>query len=74
MTTYATCGHLLTEDEDLGVMLSVTGYGRECDLAVFYGSYCDKCAKELREGGYVLETEEEEHAWMAGKLDRPSWY
>ena len=74
MTVFASCYHELTEDEDLGILLSVTGYDRECERTYYYGSYCNKCAKELRDGGYVLETEEEENAWLAGTLDRPSWY
>ncbi len=74
MTVIASCGHQLTEAEDLGIALHITGYDREEERCIYYGSYCGRCARKFRAGGYVLETEQEWQDWLSGKLDRPAWY
>lgn len=71
MSIYATCGHLLTEEEGLGIDLSVKDttidYSSESFVpCVSFGNYCKKCADELESGGLVLHDKEETDAYLKG--------
>lgn len=53
-------------------MLSVkTEYPNErgWNKAIFYGSYCLDCAKELEQDGWVLHNEEEQMEWLSERVN-----
>lgn len=70
MTHFASCGHEIIEDSEGNeqyVMLSTktTECGPDGFVnAVFYGSYCLDCAKEMEQDGDVLQNEQEEMEWL----------
>jgi hypothetical protein len=72
MTVIASCGHRLTEDEDLGQMLAIASYNRENRHSIEYVAYCNMCANEAYKQGSVLLTDEEMTAWL--NLDEEEYY
>lgn len=71
MTTIASCGCTLKQDEECEQVMfkgeqcdPIDGFGR----AVVYASYCPSCAKELRaDKDYYLPTVAEADAWLDGR-------
>ncbi len=64
MTIRASCGHVLTKEEDMGFTASWKSYNRMCEPAVDFGVLCSKCLKEYDKEGLLLKTEDEEQAYM----------
>lgn len=67
MTIMASCGHVLTEGEEL---VSVALGGETIDAVdgilpcITYGSYCPACAAEaMRSENYLKDAEAEEQFW-----------
>lgn len=66
MTHYLSCGHELLEDEDYKMLSVKTEYPDKhgWNKAIFFGSYCLDCAKELEQESLVLHNEQEEIEWL----------
>lgn len=73
MSVRASCGHVLSEEEDegphgMGWTIAVRAYSREATPAVNYGTYCTACRdKALAEPDYLLVDEAAEFAWLRGE-------
>ena len=63
----ATCGHTLTEEEDLGINCTLMGYTRENTRCIDYVSYCTECYLRAVKDGLVLFNKDEENKWLGGK-------
>jgi hypothetical protein len=60
----ATCGHALTQEEDMGINCSIKAYTRENTRCIEYVCYCTDCYNHAVKDGYVLFDEGEENKWM----------
>lgn len=65
MTTIASCGHTIEEDDD-GARLMIKTYTREGNKALSYGHYCNLCVHDMYASDLVLKTVEEEDRWLFG--------
>jgi len=67
VTIIATCGCTLTDDDGedgMGHQVNWKSETRDCQPSVSYGTLCNKCLKQYREWGIVLETEADEMAYF----------
>jgi hypothetical protein len=69
----ATCGHTLTEEEDLGFPITVKSLSREGSRAVDYLTVCAKCREWWHTTDAVLEPGTENEWLFRGEksLDSP---
>ncbi len=63
MTITATCGHRIPDNSD-EYFVTRKGYGPTGNRAVISGMYCKGCKAQYRAWGDILDTEEEEQAWV----------
>ena len=66
MTIIATCGHEIP-DNDAKYSITRKGYTRENKRCLIHEVVCDNCHFLYRTWGDILDTEEEEQAWLHGK-------
>jgi len=64
MTIRASCGHVLTKEEDMGFTASWKTYDREAQPAVAYGVLCSKCLYDYGRHGILIQNEDEADAYM----------
>jgi hypothetical protein len=65
MTTTASCGHIITDDEEL-VTCALARYDRMNERCIHYSSLCKQCYREAVDNDEVLRTVDEEDAWLTG--------
>ena len=63
----ASCGHKLTEEENLGINCTLANYTREGTRCLEYVCYCKRCYDDVVSEGLVLFNEGEENKWLGGK-------
>ena len=68
MTVTASCGHVLTPDEDLGLACATKTYTRENRRAVAYQTLCTRCYHQALEDDEVLLTPEAESEWTSYRI------
>lgn len=67
---FVSCGH---EVSDVSDIIDVRFGDVDCDAingirrCIMYGSYCRACADYLQKHGGLIETDEQEAAWLAGE-------
>jgi hypothetical protein len=61
----------IPDPDPLSLELATMSYSREGERAVLYGTYCKACRVERETWGIVLHNEQEQEAWMRGKLEYP---
>jgi hypothetical protein len=64
MSIIATCGHILTEEEGLGITIAVKDYCKDGSKAIGYPTLCNKCLKWYRKKKLELKTEAEQERWL----------
>lgn len=69
MSVTASCGHVLTEEEDMGNSVSCGSYNREGERVIVHQVLCDFCLSELRQHGVELKTEAEQKNWLMSNRD-----
>lgn len=60
----ATCGHTLTEKENMGTTIYVKEYSNDGTKAISYKTLCDKCVKMYRKNKLELKTQQERDNWF----------
>ncbi len=68
MSVIATCGHTLTEEEELGTTIAVKSYCKDGSKAIDYPTVCNKCLKWYRKKRFELRTEEQRERWLGSSL------
>jgi hypothetical protein len=63
MTTTASCGHILNDDEE-SVVCALARYDRQDDRCIHYVAYCLACYEQELANGDVLLTELDEKSWL----------
>ncbi len=61
----ASCGHTLTDNEDLGKMIAVKSYTREGKRAIDNLVVCDKCLRDYENNNQLVKSKTEENEWFA---------
>ena len=76
MTVRASCGHVLGDDEGargmegLGFPVSLKSWDHE-GRTVTFATYCNWCRSEAEFEGLLLGSEEDESAWLSGRMPDP---
>ncbi len=65
------CGHQLTDIEDMGIGIAVKDYFKDGGKAVCYMSVCTKCAEFYEKSGLILKTEQSQNDWLG--LNSKKW-
>ena len=55
MSVFATCGHELSKEEGLGIMVSVKEWSREGEECLSYPVLCNNCFEERQNEGEIIE-------------------
>ena len=63
MTIIATCGHEIPDNSEL-FSATYKDYTREGERCLTTGMLCLKCKSLMMQWGDILDTEEEEQAWL----------
>jgi uncharacterized protein YjhX (UPF0386 family) len=63
MSVIATCGHTLTEKENLGKNILVKSYSKDGSHSVSYITVCNKCFNWHKQKKLIL-TEEQSEKWL----------
>lgn len=64
MSIIASCGHILTDDENMGNTLCVKEFDRLGKKALCYTTLCKNCFKSYEEKGLILKTKKEKDSWL----------
>lgn len=64
MSTTASCGHQLTDEENFGIEMSFAEIDRVGDRCIKSGSYCIKCAEDRKSWDSYILNKEEVEAWF----------
>lgn len=64
MPIIASCGHTLTDEEDIGWSVSIKDYDREGEHAVTYQTLCRACLFDYLGENLILHTEKDEEEWI----------
>lgn len=67
MSIIASCGHELTEEENMGNTICVRDFDRSGKKVVCYTTLCSKCLSLYREKGLELKSEQEKNNWLGFK-------
>lgn len=72
---YGTCGHDITEryEAGIGTSVSVARLDREGRRVISYETVCIDCKSDMQGANVLLQSVEEEDAWLCGTLERNAW-
>jgi len=64
MPATASCGHQLTDEENLGIEMSFAEIDRAGDRCVKSGCYCIKCAEDRKSWDSYISNKDEADIWF----------
>lgn len=67
MSVTASCGHELTEEENMGTSIYIKDFDRSGKKAICYTTLCDRCVILYRMRGLELKTKKEQDNWLGLK-------
>ena len=74
----ATCGHNVTDEWNnvkngkAWMSYSIDFNAEKFVKAISYGVLCRKCISQYKSWGIILEDEQSERDWLAGKIEYPN--
>jgi len=63
----ASCGHELTEKENLGITILIKSRTKKGNKAVSYINVCNKCFERYKKENLILKTDEDVNKYLGVK-------